>query len=79
MCIVDSKKILKELLSQLIECSGSHGSMSTTMQDSLTLLEFLRLNDKLSKMTAEKSITHIASLYEQVACFPGDTVEKRLN
>lgn len=75
--IVDGKQTLRQLLSQLLEGSRLDGSIPTTMQDSLTLLEYLRLSEKLSKMSAEKSIMHIASLCERVACFSENTVEER--
>lgn len=53
------------------------GSIPTTMQESLIMLEYLKLNDKLSKMSAEKSIAHIVFLCERVACFSEKTVEER--
>jgi nuclear pore complex protein Nup98-Nup96 len=74
----DGKKTLKNLLSWLIGGSRLHGSISTTMQDSFTMLEYLQLNEKLSKMSAEKSLLYIASLCERVSCFSENTVEERM-
>jgi len=65
------------LLSWLIDGSKVDGSIPTTMQDSLTILEYLELNKKLSKMSNVKSIAHIISLCDRVSCLPETTVKER--
>lgn len=64
-------------MSWLIDGSKVDGSVPTTMLDSLTMLEYLKLNEKLSKLSPEKTIAHIAMLCERVSCFPEKTVEER--
>lgn len=54
------------------------GSVPSTMQDSLTMLEYLKLNEKLNKMSVEKIIVYIVSLCERVACFAEKTAVERL-
>lgn len=65
------------MLSWLIDGSKINGSIPTTLQDSFTILEYLNLNENLSKMSVEKSITHIASLCDQVSCLPETTNEEK--
>lgn len=47
------------------------------MLDSMTLLEYLKLNKTINKMSVEKSLPYIASLCERVAYFPENTVQER--
>jgi len=75
--ILDGQKTLKHLLNWLIDGSKINGSIPTTLQDSLTILEYLNLNENLSKMSVEKSITHIALLCDQVSCLPEITNKER--
>lgn len=75
--ILEGKKKLKYLLSWLIDGSKVDGSIPAIMQDSSTMLEYLKLNNEINKMSAEQSILHIASLCERVACFPENTIEER--
>lgn len=65
------------MLSWLIDGSMINGSIPTTLQDSLAILEYLNLNDNLSKMSDEKSITHIALLCDRVSCLPETSNEER--
>lgn len=54
------------------------GPISKTLQDSLTVLEYLRLDEKLnSKIPTETIIAHIATLCEKVASFSENTLEER--
>jgi len=73
-----AKKKLKHLLSWLIDGSKVDGSIPTTMQDSLTIFEYLKLNEKINKMSVEQSISHIASLCERVVRFPENNIEERM-
>lgn len=75
--ILDGQKTLKHLLSWLLDGSKVDGAIPTTMQDSLTILEYLKLNKTLTKMSDEKSIEHIASLCNRVSCLPETTVKER--
>jgi len=75
--LLDGQNTLKHLLSWLIDGSTINGSIPTTLQDSLTMLEYLNLNDNLSKMSVEKSIMHIALLCDRVSCLPEITNEER--
>lgn len=77
--ISDGKKTLKLLLSWLIDGITKYGAISTAVQDSLTILEYLKLNEKLtnSKMSTEKLVSYITSLCDRVASFSENTVEER--
>lgn len=77
--IVDGKKTLKLLLSWLIDGYTTNGTISTIIQDSLTILEYLKLNENLinNKMSTEKLVAYIVSLCERIACFSENTVEER--
>lgn len=61
----------------LIKGSKVDGFVPISMQDSLTILEYLKLNEKLNKMSAEKSIAYIVSLCERVTCFTEQTAVER--
>lgn len=74
---IDDKNTLKQLLCWLIDGSKVDGSVPTSMLDSLTMLEYLKLNEKLKKLSPEKSIAHIAMLCERMSYFPEKTVEER--
>lgn len=52
-------------------------SLPITMVDSMTMLEYLKLNKTINKMSIEKSLSYIASLCERVACFSDNTPEER--
>ncbi|VVC35530.1 Hypothetical protein CINCED_3A011775 [Cinara cedri] len=74
----DGKITLTYLLDWLTEGSKVEGSLPNTMLDSLTLLEYLKLNNTINKMSAEKSISYIASLCERIVCFSENTSEERM-
>jgi len=64
-------------LNWLIDGSKVDGSIPTSMEHSLTILEFLQLNEYIIKMSPEKSISLIESLCEKVVCFSENSVEER--
>lgn len=75
--ILDGKLTLKHLLSLLINGSKVDGSVHSTMQDSLTMLEYLKLSEKLIKMPTEKIIAYVVSLCERVTYFTEKTAVER--
>ncbi|XP_050438636.1 nuclear pore complex protein Nup98-Nup96-like isoform X2 [Adelges cooleyi] len=74
----DGKSKLRHLLSWLIDGSKVDGVVPTTLQDSLTILEYLKLSEKLNKMSADRLISHVVSLCERVASFSENTVKERM-
>jgi len=64
-------------LNWLINGSKVDGSIPISMEHSLTILEFLQLNEYIIKMSPEKSISLIESLCERVVCFSENSVEER--
>ncbi|XP_050535736.1 nuclear pore complex protein Nup98-Nup96 [Daktulosphaira vitifoliae] len=74
----DGKPKLKHLLNWLIDGCKVEGIVPTPMQDSLTILEYLKLNENLNSMSADKLISHVVSLCERVAGFSEKTVEERM-
>lgn len=47
------------------------------MLDSMTLLEYLKLNKTINRMSVEKSLPYISSLCERVAYFSEETAQER--
>uniref|UniRef100_A0A2S2R5G1 Nuclear pore complex protein Nup98-Nup96 n=1 Tax=Sipha flava TaxID=143950 RepID=A0A2S2R5G1_9HEMI len=74
----EGKNTLKQLLNWLIEGSKINDSVPTVMLDSLTLLDYLKFDEKVNKMTSEKAVTYIISLCERVSYFSEKTIEERM-
>lgn len=68
---------MKHLLNWLIEGSKVNDSVPTVMLDSLTLLDYLKFDEKVNKMSSEKTVAYIISLCERVSCFSEKTIEER--
>lgn len=49
----------------------------TFMLDSSTLLDYLKFDEKLNKMSSDKAIAYTISLCERLSCFSEKTIEER--